>query len=273
MARTRLIKPDFFLDDDLAKLPPLTRILFAGLWCLADREGRLEDRPSKIKAQVIPYDDHNIENALSQLHPEFITRYKVNGESYIQVNNFQRHQKPHKTERASIIPPAPLSNGYLTVKQPLSNVDILSPDTLTLIPSPDTVTEIPLATLPPPAASPPLPLARQIELKSYIATLTPEVDRFWEVWQDWTKNRIGKKWKTIESEKRAIKQLMNLCLKAGDARKIVDQSLANNWQGLFALKDIPQRTGYVPPDSPPLRRRDGGSGFVGNPFKNLEIKK
>ena len=43
--RTRLLKPGFFMNEELARLPVRARLLFAGLWCLADREGRLEDRP------------------------------------------------------------------------------------------------------------------------------------------------------------------------------------------------------------------------------------
>jgi hypothetical protein len=31
MARIRTIKPEFFTDEDIAKLPPLTRIAFQGL--------------------------------------------------------------------------------------------------------------------------------------------------------------------------------------------------------------------------------------------------
>jgi hypothetical protein len=55
VARSRNIKPGFFLNDELAECEPLARILFAGLWCIADREGRLEDRPKRIKAEVLPY--------------------------------------------------------------------------------------------------------------------------------------------------------------------------------------------------------------------------
>lgn len=57
MARSRNIKPRFFTNDVLGKLPALTRLLFAGLWTISDREGRLEDRPMRIRAEVLPYDD------------------------------------------------------------------------------------------------------------------------------------------------------------------------------------------------------------------------
>ena len=106
MARARNIKPSFFLNDQLAELDPLARLLFIGLWCLADREGRLEDRPRRIKAEVLPYDDCDVDAFLTDLHRAgFIIRYEVAGERYIQVVNFTKHQNPHVKEAKSTIPP------------------------------------------------------------------------------------------------------------------------------------------------------------------------
>ena len=49
MARSRNIKPGFFKNEDLLDLPYEYRLLFVGLWTLADREGYLEDRPKRIR--------------------------------------------------------------------------------------------------------------------------------------------------------------------------------------------------------------------------------
>lgn len=106
MARARNIKPGFFINDDLAEIEPLGRLLFAGLWTVADREGRLEDKPKKIKASILPYDDCDIDKLLQDLHDSgFICRYTVDGQNYIQIINFLKHQNPHHKEIASIIPP------------------------------------------------------------------------------------------------------------------------------------------------------------------------
>jgi hypothetical protein len=48
MARSRNIKPGFFTNDELAECHPLGRLLFAGLWTIADKRG-LDDRPKKLK--------------------------------------------------------------------------------------------------------------------------------------------------------------------------------------------------------------------------------
>src|SRR5690606_18884403 len=105
MARARNIKPSFFANDDLADIHPLGRLLFIGLWTLADREGRLEDRPRRIKAEVLPYDDCDVDGLLDDLQKHgFIQRYEVGGERFIQVVNFKKHQNPHVKESASSIP-------------------------------------------------------------------------------------------------------------------------------------------------------------------------
>jgi hypothetical protein len=108
MARTRDLKPGFFTNEDLAQLPPLARLLFQGLWCHADREGRLEDRPARLKVQILPYDDCDADDLLNKLASAgFIRRYQVDFAKFIQVVTFTDHQKPHPKEQVSEIPPPP----------------------------------------------------------------------------------------------------------------------------------------------------------------------
>lgn len=106
MARARNIKPGFFKNEILGAADPLYMILFEGLWVLADREGRLENRPLRIKAEVFPYRDGlKVADMLNWLDGNgFITQYEVNGIKYIQVLNFTKHQNPHKNETESEIP-------------------------------------------------------------------------------------------------------------------------------------------------------------------------
>ena len=104
--RARNIKPGFFVNEQLAECCFAARILFEGLWCLADREGRLEDKPKKIKALVFPYDDINADELLQELHTHgLIVRYEVDGAKYIDIPKFRVHQRPHQNETASVIPP------------------------------------------------------------------------------------------------------------------------------------------------------------------------
>jgi hypothetical protein len=108
VARIRTIKPEFFLDDELAELPMVARILFIGLWTIADCEGRMEDRPKRIKAQILPFDDCDIDGSLQNLHDAgFVQRYEAGGGKYIVVTNFRKHQRLSgiEAQSRSVIPP------------------------------------------------------------------------------------------------------------------------------------------------------------------------
>ena len=101
-------------------MAPLTRLLFIYLWMLADREGRLEDRPKRIAAQALPYDrDADIDAMLSELNAAgFIARYQVGSNKFIQIVSFVKHQNPHGTEKDSEIPD---ENGVTTVYERTKN--------------------------------------------------------------------------------------------------------------------------------------------------------
>ena len=100
----RTVKPGFFKNEILADLPMSARLLFVGLWTLADCEGRLEDRPKRIKAEIFPYDNVDVTDLLSRLQSAgFIIRYSASGGQttekevgemkVIQVVNFKVHQR------------------------------------------------------------------------------------------------------------------------------------------------------------------------------------
>lgn len=137
MARSRNIKPGFFQNDFLAEVEPLGRLLFAGLWCVADRSGRLEDRPKRIKAAVLPYDDCDVDVLLNELAARgFIVRYQMNSRRYIQVLNFNKHQAPHCKEPESTIPAPDKYGTNLVQEQSLNDkgTGAAPPDSLNLIP-------------------------------------------------------------------------------------------------------------------------------------------
>jgi hypothetical protein len=139
MARARNIKPAFFKNEILGTLDPYIALLFASLWTLADREGRLEDRPLRIKAESFPYRDLPLFNGyLTALQQHgFIDRYKILDVGIIQILKFKEHQSPHSTEKASVLPANPMI-ADITVKSPLNNdglteqkrPDSLIPDSL-----------------------------------------------------------------------------------------------------------------------------------------------
>lgn len=111
----RHIKVEFFHCPELLECDAEARLLFIGLWMLADREGRLEDRPKAIRALLFPTAKaEKIDGWLSQLasaHDErgvgLIVRYQTpDGEYYIWIPNLKYHQGRKTCQgRKSRIPP------------------------------------------------------------------------------------------------------------------------------------------------------------------------
>jgi len=121
-----------FTDEDIGDLSFEARWLFAGLFTQADREGRLEDRPRKLKVEVMPYDNVNIEHLLRELtEARFITRYEAEGKRYIHIRTFWKHQHFNIKEPPSQLPAplelkggtvsAPVKHGASTVPAPVEN--------------------------------------------------------------------------------------------------------------------------------------------------------
>lgn len=146
MARARNIKPGFFSNDELVELPFEGRLLFIGLWTIADRAGRLLDRPKKIKMDLFPADNVDVDALLTSLAERgFIRRYEAENLHCIQVVNWSKHQNPHVKEVPSTLPEpgerraemvfAPDLHGASTVlDREIPAPALLIPDSLNLIP-------------------------------------------------------------------------------------------------------------------------------------------
>jgi len=103
--RSRTLKASYFTSEQVASLEPLTRQLFQGLWCLADREGRLENRPLTIKARVLPFDNCDVATMLLEIERAgLIALYEVDRRKLIQVVKFTTHQNVHPKEQPSELP-------------------------------------------------------------------------------------------------------------------------------------------------------------------------
>jgi hypothetical protein len=128
LVRIRSIKPEFWKDEEIAALDPFARLLFIGLWGMADNEGRLEDRPKRIKAEIFPYDDVDIEKLLHSLTEQpgrFIERWETDGQGIIEVRSFTRHQRisGKEAEQPSRLPKKSENKEELTGKQSGNNCE------------------------------------------------------------------------------------------------------------------------------------------------------
>jgi hypothetical protein len=107
--RIRTIKPEFFHHEGLfeaeaeTKLP--LRVAFAGLWCIADREGRFKWEPRRIGVQVLPYDGVDFSRVLDALVTRgFVLRYRVGDACFGWIPSFLKHQVINNRESQSILP-------------------------------------------------------------------------------------------------------------------------------------------------------------------------
>jgi hypothetical protein len=218
VARARNVKPGLFKNEILGVADPLYTLLFEGLWLLADRDGKLEDRPVRIKGEVFAYRDGlDMEAMLDWLQTEgFIRRYVVAGKRYILVLEFKKHQNPHKNEVASEIPD-PCSDEIGTTSEEIGSAraDSLSSDSL----------------IPEKAQAPARKRAtsfdpREIEIPDWLPR---------ELWVLWCNDRQDRK-KPISKEgaKQQLAKLDGYRAAGHSPRSVIEHSIAGGYQGLFA---------------------------------------
>jgi hypothetical protein len=113
MARSRMIKPEFLDDPDVADLSFPARLFFIGLWMHADKEGRLADDTRRLKVRIFPYDPIDVESLAVELHAkDMIRRYKDSaGQGQIWIRTFTKHQHTHPREAESTIEPCAYAAG------------------------------------------------------------------------------------------------------------------------------------------------------------------
>ncbi len=107
-----MVKPEFFRHEHIGSMSFPARLLFIALWTIADRDGRLENRPARIKLESFPYDDIDVAPLIAELcrkptdgSDPVLVAYEVDGRKYLQVTGFTKHQRPHDRETKSVIPP------------------------------------------------------------------------------------------------------------------------------------------------------------------------
>jgi len=100
MARARNIKPSFFTNEQVSDNCPLGRLLFIGLWTMADYKGDLEWKEKTLKIQILPWDECSVKQLAINLDKSGLVRFYSDGNKiYLNITNFEKHQNPHKNER------------------------------------------------------------------------------------------------------------------------------------------------------------------------------
>ena len=98
MARIRTIKPDFFTSGDILNLSLLARLLYIGLWCEADREGRMTWNPRTFKMRYLPAETCKIEKVCAELTDAGLVIEYGPGFAYIPTFALHQHVNPRESE-------------------------------------------------------------------------------------------------------------------------------------------------------------------------------
>lgn len=107
MARIRTIKPEFWTDEKLGPLDPLTRLVAIGLISQADDAGRILDSVRLIDGLLFAYDDSTTcRRSLDDLsRTGFIERgLTASGQAIIQITGWH-HQKIDRPNLSAALPP------------------------------------------------------------------------------------------------------------------------------------------------------------------------
>jgi hypothetical protein len=133
MSRIRTVKPELFRHlplfeaEEKYRLP--LRTAFIGLFTCCDRRGRFIWQPRRLKVDILPYDDVEINDVLNALiQSGFIKAYTVDGIVYGCIPTWKDHQYFNNKEHDSKLPDikkgriitGPVTQSMLTVHARLS---------------------------------------------------------------------------------------------------------------------------------------------------------
>ena len=124
MARRRMIASDIWADEKIAELDPIERLLFIGMVTQANDAGKLRGNVSILKSRIFPYDkidNQKIEKGINKIEAlGIIITYKANGEKFIKLNNWFKHQTlTYKGKDTIPDPPPSLTNPESTLNEHL----------------------------------------------------------------------------------------------------------------------------------------------------------
>lgn len=220
MPRIRTIKPSFWKDQKLGRMKRDVRLMFIGLWNLADDEGVVCAESCIIKSELFPFDEDlrvkTINEWIAQLIKALmIIPFTFNDESYYVIRTFKAHQSINRPLESKI--PSKIIQNVITEHSLHTHGAITA--------------------------------GKERNGKEWnrkgkegegIFFKNPFSENFlkeWDLWKKFKKDELNFSYKTALSEQAAMNELVGLS--KGDeaaAKKIIHQSIANGWKGFFELK-------------------------------------
>lgn len=107
MARKRMIDPNIWQSEDFSRLSTLGKLVFIGLFSLADDDGKGRCNPVYLKSTLFPYEEGirsaDIDKTLSEIGSNMsVILYSCDGSSYYWLYNWHDWQKIDKPSPSKI---------------------------------------------------------------------------------------------------------------------------------------------------------------------------
>lgn len=129
MARIRSIHPEQWVDEDFVTITEIGRLLAIGLRNFADDNGVFEWKPLKLRMQILPADNTNMDELLAELvEKKQVVRYQVDGRAYGLIRNFKKFQKPKFPKAYYPLPTKDVPNRNTTNENDFGNASVTLPD-------------------------------------------------------------------------------------------------------------------------------------------------
>lgn len=107
MARKRMIDPSIWQSEDFSRLSTLAKLVFIGLFSLADDEGRGRCNPVYLKSTLFPYEENirsaDIDKTLSEISSNMsVVLYSCDGSNYYSLLSWDTFQKIDRPSQSKI---------------------------------------------------------------------------------------------------------------------------------------------------------------------------
>lgn len=309
MARNRMIKPQFWDDSKIAKISRDARLLYIGMWNFCDDLGVIRADTVWLKSKVFPFDQMQVQQfekiCQEILRNGFISLFSYRGEKFYYLPKFSLHQKINKPNFEDVnVPKGLLTNNIQRITEwSRNNHGLITEQS---VPKIEEEIEVKENNYIPPI----IPhegmeellkkekklsekeqelnireqelIKREAALKVQKSKQLPDMkfvsDDFKQIFLTWIeyKHERRESYKTDKSLQLCYSKLLQL---SGNDPKIatliVEQSMANNWSGLFKLQeqnhnDTGRTNAFKPNSSPSSKgvqeeshRKDNSEPFEG----------
>ncbi len=111
--RNRIVKAEFWSDGELLRWPLAKRVMYQGLWAIAEDSGCLEDDPFEWRTQLLisPLDLGITLEMFTEWRNELVAAgklipYQAEGKQYVYIRTFHEHESPRNPQSPSLpLPP------------------------------------------------------------------------------------------------------------------------------------------------------------------------